>query len=378
MDAVPLTSCDSSLAITAVDGRLLGDGNITYRTLQLSVQTGSLHKERMEFLIRKSPQHTNILGWPWLQAHNPLISWKSGEISKWSESCLKNCLCSVVPVQFNAIVASTETPEKSLIPDEYKDLAEAFSKQKATKHPPYREYDCAIELLPGTTPPPGRIFPLSQTETETMNACIKEELEKGFIRPSTLPASAGFFFVEKKDGSLHPCNDYRGLNEITVKYRYPLPLVPTALEQLCSARYFTKLDLRSADNLIRIKRGDEWKTGFSTATGHYEYRVIRHVRAVLQRLMENQLYAKLSKCEFHQTCISFLGYIISADGVAMDEEKVNAVVNWPKPKTVKQLQRFLGFANFYRRFIRNFSSMTAPLTSMMKGGNPVPLCIEWP
>ncbi|KAI2643799.1 Transposon Tf2-9 polyprotein [Labeo rohita] len=197
-----------------------------------------------------------------------------------------------------------------------------------------------------------------------MNSYIQEELAKGFITPSTSPTSAGFFFVKKKDGGLRPCIDYRGLNEVTVKYRYPLPLVPSALEQLRSARIFTKLDLCSAYNLIRIQA---FKTAFSTTSGHYEYRVmpfglanspsyfqafinevfrdmlnrwvivyiddiliysnslsehISHVRAVLQRLITHQLYAKEEKCEFHQDKVSFLGYIISADGVAMDERKL--------------------------------------------------------
>ncbi len=107
-----------------------------------------------------------------------------------------------------------------------------------------------------------------------MKAYIEKEVTKGFIRSSTSPASAGFFFVKKKDGGLRPCIDYRGLNEITVKFRYPLPLVPSALEQLRQAKYFTKLDLRCAYNLIRIKDGDEWKTAFSTSTGHCEYLVM--------------------------------------------------------------------------------------------------------
>ncbi len=247
-----------------------------------------------------------------------------------------------------------------------------------------------------------------------MNKYIQEELAKGFIQHSTSPASAGFFFV-KKEGSLRPCIDYRGLNEITVKFRYPLPLVPSALEQLRTAKFFTKLDLRSAYNLIRIRAGDEWKTAFSTTTGHYEYRVmpfglvnspsifqsfindvfrdmlnkyvivyiddiliysesleehIQQVRAVLKRLIQHQLYAKTEKCEFHLTSISFLGYVISHEGVAMDESKVNAVLKWSLPSTIKELQRFLGFANFYRRFIRGFSSVAAPLTSMtMKGSS---------
>ncbi len=195
-----------------------------------------------------------------------------------------------------------------------------------------------------------------------------------------------------------------------MKFRYPLPLVPAALEQVRQAKYYNKLDLRNAYNLIRIREGDEWKTAFSTTSGHYEYLVmpfglanspsvfqafmndifrdmldrwvivhiddiliysdtpeehVRHVRSVLKRLLQHQLYAKAEKCEFHRTN-TFLGYVISQDGVSMDDKKVQAVLDWPQPQTVKELQRFLGFANFYRRFIRNFSSIASPLTAMTK------------
>ncbi|XDV26708.1 hypothetical protein PO909_030346 [Leuciscus waleckii] len=153
-----------------------------------------------------------------------------------------------------------------------RDSAAAFSEKEASQLPPHRPGDCAIDLLPGAVPSRGRVYPLSQPETDAMRSYIDEQLSKGFITPSTSPASAGFFFVKKKDGGLRPCIDYRSLNEITVKYRYPLPLVPAALEMLRTAKYFTKLDLRNAYNLIRIREGDEWKTAFSTTTGHYEYR----------------------------------------------------------------------------------------------------------
>ncbi len=176
-------------------------------------------------------------------------------------------------------------------------------------------------------------------------------------------------------------------------------------------KYYTKLDLRNAYNLIRIREGDEWKTAFSTTSGHYEYLVmpfglanspsvfqafmngifgdmldrwlivyiddiliysdtqeehVRHVRSVLKWLLQHQLYVKAEKCEFHQTNTSFIGYVIRQDGVSMDDKKVQAVLDWPQPQTVKELQRFLGFANFYRRFIRNFSSIASPLTAMTK------------
>ncbi|KAF4078869.1 hypothetical protein AMELA_G00186400, partial [Ameiurus melas] len=213
----------------------------------------------------------------------------------------------------------------------------------------------------------------------------------GYTRPSTSPASAGFFFVEKKGGGLRPCIVYWGPNQCSVKYCYPLPLVPAALEQLRSATIFTKLDLCSAYNLVCIRVDDEWKMAFSTTSGHYEYLVIVYglsstpsvfqcfindvlkdllgrsviiyiddiliyssspgehvcqVHQVLQRLLQHQLYVKAEKCEIHQHTISFLGYI-SPEGISMDKGKVHAVVEWLTPQTVRDLQRFLGFANSY-------------------------------
>ncbi len=195
-------------------------------------------------------------------------------------------------------------------------------------------------------------YPLSIPERTAMEEYIKEALNQEVIRPSTSPAASSFFFVAKKDGGLRPCIDYRVLNDQTVKFAYPLPLVPAALEELRGSCFFRKLDLRSAYNLIRIRRGDEWKT----ATGHYEYRVMpyglsnspsvfqnlmhdifrdminrfvliyiddiliysptieehrRHVTQVLQRLHQHYLYLKTEKCEFHKSTIHFLGYIVT-------------------------------------------------------------------
>ncbi|KAK3549103.1 hypothetical protein QTP70_031898 [Hemibagrus guttatus] len=273
-------------------------------------------------------------------------------------------------------------------------------------------WDCAIDLLPNTPLPKGRFYPLSLPQSKAMEDYIETALAAGHIRPSTSPAAAGFFFVSKRDGGLRPCIDYRGLNAITVWYPYPLPLVPAVLEQLRGARVFTKLDLRSAYNLVRIRKGDEWKTVFHTTCGHYEYCVmpfgltnapavfqalinevfqdllgkgviayiddilvystsmeehVRQVQEVLTRLQRHHLYVKLEKCEFHRSTVTFLGYVISHQGVEMDMVKVRAVTEWPAPTTVRELQRFLGFANFYRRCFRNYSSVAGPLTSLLRG-----------
>ncbi len=162
----------------------------------------------------------------------------------------------------------------SNVPAEYQDLKEVFSKSRAASLPPHRPYDCAIDLLPGTTPPKGKLYSLSVPERGAMEKYISDSLATGFIRPSSSPAGAGFFFVGKKDGSLRPCIDYRGLNSITVKNTYPLPLMSSAFERLQGATIFTKLDLRNAYHLVRIRKGDEWKTAFNTPRGHFEYLVM--------------------------------------------------------------------------------------------------------
>ncbi|KAL0153008.1 hypothetical protein M9458_051687, partial [Cirrhinus mrigala] len=403
--------CVPAINITTIDNGAIGSG-ITATTRPVTLHIGLFHKETITFHVVPSCKYQVILGHPGLAVHDPSISWNRGELTKWSTYCLNNCLTKTRT--YPCLSTSVESPENQVqtpLPQVYSEFAEVFSKSKATQLPPHRPWDCAIELLPNMSPPKSKVYPLSRPETLAMETYIEEALASGYIRPSTSPAAAGFFFVEKRDGGLRPCIDYRGLNNVTVKYRYPLPLVPSALEQLREARIYSKLDLRSAYNLIRIREGDEWKTAFLTTRGHYEYLVmpyglanspsvfqsfineifrdllnkcviayiddiliyspdlnqhIKDVKTVLARLQQHQLYAKLEKCEFHISKTTFLGYIVSHHGVEMDKSKTQAVTEWPLPKTVKELQRFLGFANFYRRFIRNYSSIAAPLTSLLK------------
>ncbi|ROL42288.1 Transposon Tf2-6 polyprotein [Anabarilius grahami] len=266
---------------------------------------------------------------------------------------------------------------------------------------------------------PGEEYTPSVPEEKAMEDYIKEALNQGYIRPSTSPAASSFFFVAKKDGGLRPSIDYRALNKITLKFRYPLPLDPAALEHLRGATVFTKLDLRSAYNLIRIREGDDWKTAFVTLTGHYEYLIMpyglvnapsvfqdfihevlreflprfvlvyiddiliysrslaehrHHVAEVLQCLRQFHLFLKAEKFSFHQPSVHFLGYIIDHSGIRMDEGKVEAIKSWPTPSTIKELQRFLGFANFYRRFIKNYSSIVHPLTNLLRNQ---PKSLSW-
>ena len=277
--------------------------------------------------------------------------------------------------------------------------------------PPRRTYDHKIPLEPNTNPPFGPLYSLSETELKALHEYLQENLDKGYIRASSSPAGAPILFVKKRDGSLRLCVDYRGLNKITVKNRYPLPLIREFLDRLRDAKFFSKIDLRAGYNLVRIAEGEEWKTAFRTRYGHYEYLVMpfgltnapatfqhlmndvlreflddfvvvylddilifsqsredhtRHVRLVLDRLRTNGLFAKPEKCSFYQSEVEYLGYLVSTVGVRMDPKKVSAVLDWPEPSSVHGLQVFLGFANFYRRFIRNYSKIAAPLTRLLK------------
>jgi len=157
-------------------------------------------------------------------------------------------------------VFQEEAVDLSNVPAEYLNLKEVFSKSRAASLPPHRPYDCAIDLPSGKSPPKGKLYSLTVPEREALEKYISDSLASGFIRPSYSPAGAGFFFVGKKDGSLRPCIDYRGLNSITIKNTYPLPLMSSAFERLQEASIFTKLDLRNAYHLVCIREGDECVT----------------------------------------------------------------------------------------------------------------------
>ena len=297
------------------------------------------------------------------------------------------------------------------IPKQYEKFKNVFDEQECNELPPHRPYDCKIRLKDDVDLFYGPLYPLTEEEREALKEYIKENLEKGFIRPSTSPAGAPILFVRKKDGSLRLCVDYRRLNENTIRDSYPLPLITELFDRLREAKYFTKLDLKSAYNLVRIREGDEYKTAFRTRYGHFEYLVMpfglknapatfqhfindvlgeyldefafayiddiliysetleehrTHVKKILKKLQESGLYAKLSKCEFEVQKTTFLGHIISDKGISMDPDKVKSILEWPVPTTVKEVQSFVGLCNYYRRFIPNFAKITKPLHNLTR------------
>lgn len=320
-----------------------------------------------------------------------------------------------------ALQVKTHTDPRTKLPGHYHEFLKAFDRKEADKLPPFRgpQVDHRIELMKseetGRTaePPYGPLYSMTREELLVLRKTLSELLDKGFIRVSNSPAAAPVLFAKKPGGGLRFCVDYRGLNKITKKDRYPLPLIQETLERISRAKWFTKLDVNAAFYKIRIAEGHEWMTAFRTRFGLYEWLVTPfglanapstfqryinwalrdllddfasaylddvliftdgtleehrgHVREVLRRLQDAGLHLDIDKCEFETKSTKYLGFIIEAGrGIRMDPEKVQAIESWEAPTTVKGVRSFLGFANFYRQFIRNYSDIVAPLTDLTK------------
>lgn len=315
-----------------------------------------------------------------------------------------------------------KTPEEKMaddlkeVPDVYNDYLDVFSKENSNTLTDYRGgyADHRIELIPGKKPEELGYSPLYKMSLEELEVCrnyVLENLAKGWITPSNAPWAAPVLLAKKANGGLRFCVDYRKLNSITVKDRYPLPLIEETLTRIGKAKIFTKLDIRQAFHRLRLAPEHEDLSAFRTRYGAYKYKVLpfglcngpasfqryingkligyldkfcsayiddiliysdnveehtQHVRLILERLREANLQVDIKKCEFGVTHTKYLGFIIGTDGVSVDPAKIEAVTSWERPRTVKGVQAFLGFCNFYRKFVKAYGRVALPLTALTK------------
>ena len=451
----------TSIRVRNVDGSPNRDGRITH-FVPIKYEIGGKTIEE-EFHITHLGDQKIILGMPWLEHHNPLIDWrrktiavpanpsrKIGAITREETDALTERDAAEMWIRGAQFVESDdwlrillieaqddadywirikqsasqrfaqqneEQKEKVKLPEEYKEFKRVFEERELGQLPERRPWDHGIELKPDFKPFRKSSFEMSPVEQERTKKWLKEMKDKGYIRPTASPMTSPLFWIEKKAKSEYrPCQDYRYLNNGTIKDAYNLPLISDLLLRLKEFKYFTKFDVRWGYNNVRIKEGDEWKAAFSTPFGSFEPTVMffglcnspstfqrmmneyfwdyimegwvviymddilicaenletlrTRTRKILKRLKEKDLYLKLEKCLFDKEEVDFLGMVIRHNKIKMDKTKLKGIEDWEEPKTVKQVRSFLGFCNFYRKFIGHYAEISKPLTELTRKEEP--------
>ncbi|GJU25885.1 putative reverse transcriptase domain-containing protein [Tanacetum coccineum] len=402
IDIAPAT-LNTSYEIELADGKVVSTNTIL-RSCTLVLLN---HVFKIDLLPTRLGSFDVIIGMDWLAYHRALID------------CYEKIVRIPLP-NGKILEVQGERPEKDLRSlacikaDEKKlddirvvrDFPEVFP-DDLLGLPLVREIEFRIDLIPGASPVVRSPYRLAPSEMLELSNQLKELQEKGFIRPSHSPWGAPVLFVKKKDGSMRMCIDYRELNKLTIKNRYPLPRIDDLFDQLQGACCFSKIDLRSGYHQLRVREEDIPKTTFRTRYGHFEFIVMPfgltnaptifmdlmnrvckpyldkfvivfiddiliyskseeehevHLKTILDLLKKEKLYAKFSKCEFWLQEVQFLGHVVNRDGIHVDPSKVESVKNWKTPESPTEIRSFLGLAGYYRRFIENFSKIAKPLT----------------
>ena len=418
----------------------------------ISLKMGK-HTEQLTLTVLPDGLDSDVvLGMPWLHKHNPPIDWVRRLITfkpkhpaaepitvkvanDWDCSpdsqpgflmsatqftnAAKKKQNMVFGIRVQAVQsssdASSEANKNEHLSEVLKKYQDVFPDELPSGPPPERGLAHKIDLEPGAQATFGPVYRLSTEEADVLKKQLEELEQKGFIRPSLSPFGAPVLLVKKKDGDMRLCVDYRALNKITLKNRYPMPLIEEPTDRLHGAKFFSKIDLRSGYWQVKVAEEDVHKTAFRTRYGHYEFTVlpfgltnapatfmrlmhdvyrplldkcvvvylddiliysrsesehVQHVEQALDILRQHKLYAKLSKCSFMQPSVEYLGVIIDADGLHVEDRKIAAIRNWPELRNKTDVLQFLGLASYYRKFIDNFSVVAAPLTDLLKKDVP--------
>lgn len=326
------------------------------------------------------------------------------QIVKWQKCC---------DIWATALVEQQSAPVSNVLPAAVSSLITEFADIFQTPHclPPHRVFDHSITLYPNAAPVNSKPYLYSPLQKNEIEKQIKDMLEAGLVIPSMSPFASSVLLVKKKDGSWRFCVDYRKLNAITIKRKFPMPVVDELLDELAGTQYFSKLDLRAGYHQISMTECDEAKTAFKTHHGQFHFRVmpfgltnapstfqclmnsvfapyirkfvlvfmddilvyssdlathLAHLHKVFSVLRHHKLYVKQSKCSFACPQLEYLGHIISVQGVSTDPEKTSAMMAWPVPTTVAELRGFLSLTGYYRKFVKNYSIIARPLTLLLR------------
>ncbi|XDG04636.1 hypothetical protein ABKA04_004251 [Annulohypoxylon sp. FPYF3050] len=417
-----------SYQLRTIDHELITyDGGHVYRetaALSLIIQG---HRHDVEFDVVDTPMHDMVLGKPWLKIYNPQINWKTDQI-QWNETdepiqacCLEGNANDSIEISF--AVRDDKEPHDNGVPPEYQRFHKLFEERtKKTQIPEHNQWDHHIPIMEGKHPKLHQIYNMNEAKAKALAKSIRKDLERGYIEPSQSPAGYPVIMVPKKDSSgkqridkdgdpvFRRVHDYRQLNEITIKNGHPLTLVSAMKSRISRAQWFTAIDLPDGYYLIRMAKGEEWKTAFRTIHGHYQYRVMpqgltnapasfqnmlmtilrahldvfvfvylddilvysetleehkEHVALVLEILEKEGLLVNAAKTQWHTQKLDFLGFTISPGEIRIQESKIAAIRDWPEPTNATEVRSFHGFVNYVRPMIEAFGDIARPLTKLM-------------
>nr|GEZ78464.1 putative reverse transcriptase domain-containing protein [Tanacetum cinerariifolium] len=398
LDVAP-TTLDTSYAVELADGRI-SETNIILRGCTLGLLG---HLFNIDLMPVELGSFDVIIGMDWLAKYHALIVCdkkiiripygdevliiRGDDCDSGSKLNIISCTkthkyiqkgCQVYLAQVTSKKAEDKSEEKRLedVPI-IQEFPEVFP-EDFPGLPPARQVEFQIDLVPGAAPVARASCRLAPAEMQELSTQLQELSDKGFIRPSSSPWGAPVLFVKKKDGSFRMCIDYRELNKLNVKNRYPLPRIDDLFDRLQGSKVYSKINLRSGYHQLRVWEEDIPKTTFRTRYDRFVIVFIDdiliysknrkehegHLKLILKLLKEEELYAKFSKCEFWLSKVQFLGHVIDSEGIYVDPAKIEAIKDWESPKTPTEIRQFLGLVGYYRRFIEGFSKIAKPMTKL--------------